>query len=118
MTNVMKRQVSLTVLLVLALFVGAQAQLPKGVTVTKIWDQAAYSAFTDLIWYNDAFYCSFREGDNHVFGADGTVRVLRSADGKQWESVADMAVPGIDLRDPKLSITPDNRLMVIIGGSI
>lgn len=118
MTNVMKRQLSLTWVLVLALLVGAQAQLPKGVTVAKIWDQAPHSAFTDLIWFNGAFYCSFREGDDHVFGADGTVRVLKSADGKRWESVADLAVPGIDLRDPKLSITPDNRLMIIIGGSI
>ncbi|PPK99489.1 hypothetical protein [Parapedobacter indicus] len=114
----MKRKLKLTWMLVVALLMGAQAQLPKGVTVTKIWDQAPHSAFTDLIWFDGAFYCSFREGEHHVFGEDGTVRVLKSADGKSWKSVADLAVPGFDLRDPKLSITPDNRLMVIIGGSI
>lgn len=114
----MKRQLNLTWVLVLTLLTGVQAQLPKGVTVTKIWDQAQHSAFTDLILFDGAFYCSFREGEHHVFGEDGTVRILKSVDGKHWESVADLAVPGFDLRDPKLSITPDNRLMVIIGGSI
>src|SRR5690606_22093517 len=32
-------------------------------------------------------------------------------------SVAHLETENYDLRDPKLSITPDNRLMVIIGGS-
>lgn len=114
----MKRPTQLILPLLLALFTCAQAQLPKGTTVTKIWDKAAYNAFTDLILFKGQFYCSFREGEHHVFGADGTVRILRSNNGTQWESVADLAVPGIDLRDPKLSITSDGRLMVIIGGSI
>lgn len=114
----MKKPIQLMLSCLLMFFTCAQAQLPRGVTVTKIWDKAPYNAFTDLILFKGQFYCSFREGENHVFGADGTVRILRSNNGKQWESVADLAVPGIDLRDPKLSITSDGRLMVIIGGSI
>lgn len=99
----------------------AFAQLPDDVKVYKIWDNADHSAFTDLIRFNDSFYCSFREGSGHVPGdedVDGTVRILKSPDGKNWESVALLEKEGIDLRDPKLSITPDGRLMVIIGGSI
>lgn len=84
----------------------------------KIWDQAEHSAFTDLIRFNDHFYCSFREGSGHIPGTDGTVRILKSADGKKWESVALLKKEGVDLRDPKLSITPKGKLMVIIGGSI
>src|SRR5690606_31334948 len=88
--------------------------------VKKIWDQGDHNAFTDLILFNGKFYCSFREGSGHVPGdedVDGTVRIISSKDGVKWESVSLLKTEGIDLRDPKLSITPDNRLMVIIGGS-
>ncbi|MEX0642987.1 MAG: hypothetical protein WD468_09825 [Pirellulales bacterium] len=86
-------------------------------TVEKIWDQARHSAFTDLIRWQDRFYCTFREGERHVFGADGQVRIITSDDGKHWKSVALLAEKGVDLRDPKLSITPDDRLMILMGGS-
>src|SRR5690554_1193494 len=77
-----------------------------------------YSAFTDLIRYNGYFYCSFRIGSSHVGGEDGKVRIIRSKDGKKWRTVAVLEKEGVDLRDPKLSIDPQGRLMVIIGGSI
>ena len=94
------------------------AQLQKGVEVRKIWEGAGHSAFTDLIRFQGYFYCSFREGSGHVPGTDGTVRILKSKDGRQWEVAAELTKEGIDLRDPKLSITPKGQLMVIMGGSV
>ena len=92
------------------------------VKIEKIWDNGKHNAFTSLIKFKDAYYCSFREGDSHVFNsagnADGKVRILKSIDGQNWKSVALFGKDKYDLRDPKLSITPDNRLMVTIGGSI
>lgn len=90
----------------------------EGIVVSKIWDTAPHSAFPDLIRFKGAFYCSFREGTGHVPGTDGKARIIRSVDGKNWESVALLEVDSIDLRDPKLSVTPDNRIMVTIGGSV
>ncbi len=87
-------------------------------TSTKIWATAEHSAFTDLIRFKDAFYCTFREGSDHARGEDGKVRVIRSTDGKNWKSVTLLEVKGLDLRDPKLSITPQGKLMVIMGGSV
>lgn len=46
------------------------------------------------------------------------MRIIRSEDGINWKSVALLEKSGIDLRDPKLSITPEGRIMVIIGGSV
>jgi hypothetical protein len=92
--------------------------LPGNVRINKIWDVAEHSAFTDLIRFGDYYYCTFREGTGHIPGADGVVRILKSPDGKTWESVALLEKTGIDLRDPKLSITPDGRIMVIMGGSV
>lgn len=90
---------------------------PELVSVARIWDQAPHNAFTDLIRWRDTWYCTFREAEGHV-GGDGKLRVLRSADGRQWESAALLTETGIDLRDPKLSITPDDRLMIVAGGSV
>lgn len=94
------------------------AQSADGVEIRKIWDGAQHSAFTDLLFFKGNFYCSFREGSGHIPGTDGTVRILRSTDGKNWTSIATLKKEGIDLRDPKLSITPKGRIMVILGGSI
>ena len=93
----------------------------KTTTVERIWDQG-YSAFPSIVRYKDAIYVSFREGVSHVFDengiAAGKTRILRSSDAKHWESVALLSKEGYDFRDPKLSVTPDGRLMVIQGGSM
>jgi hypothetical protein len=90
---------------------------PELVSVEKIWDRAPHNAFTDLIRWRGRWYCTFREADAHV-GGDGRIRVLESSDGRRWEPVALITESGIDLRDPKLSIAPDDRLMIIAGGSV
>ena len=90
---------------------------PVIVSVEKIWDQGAHNAFTDLIRFKEKWYCSFREGDGHV-GGDGKLRILVSDDGDAWAPAGLLEEKGIDLRDPKLSITPDERLMVVAGGSV
>ncbi len=53
----------------------------------KIWDQAPHNA------------------------------LISSTDGADWQSQVLLAVPDYDLRDPKLSVTPDNRLMVLMGAA-
>lgn len=93
------------------------AEQPELVSVHKIWDKGQHNAFTDLIRFNHKWYCTFREAEDHV-GGDGKLRVLESSDGTSWHPVALIEEQGIDLRDPKLSITPDNRLMIVAGGSV
>lgn len=87
------------------------------ISVERIWDRAGHSAFTDLVRFQDHLYCTFREGTGHIPGQNGVIRVIRSADGMNWESVALLEEPHIDLRDPKISITPDHRLMLNMGAS-
>jgi hypothetical protein len=86
-------------------------------SVTKIWDAGKHNAFTDLIRFDGRWFCTFREADAHV-GGDGRIRVLVSNSGERWESAALIAEEGVDLRDPKLSIAPGNRLMLTLGGSV
>ena len=94
-----------------------RAQAPQLVSVTKIWDHGKHNAFTDLVHWRGKWFCVFRESEGHV-GGDGKLRVLESTDGKSWKSAALLVEEGIDLRDPHLSITPDDRLMIVAGGSV
>lgn len=96
--------------------------------VQKIWDEAPHNAFTDLLRFQGRWLCVFREGEGHV-SADGALRVLSSVDGKAWEAgdpirftaggfnamapLVPANGPYMDLRDPKLCVAPDGRLMLI-----
>ncbi len=91
---------------------------PEDVSIRKIWSNEYHNAFTSLIWFKGNFYCSFRQGSDHAGGVDGVVRIIKSKDGINWTSVAVLEKKGYDLRDPKLSVTPDGRILVNIGGSV
>lgn len=83
---------------------------------TKIWDKMNHCAFTDLLRFNNAFYVTFREAASHTSTASsvGRVRVLKTTDGTIWDEVALFSISKKDVRDPKLSVTPDNKIMVIM----
>ena len=88
--------------------------------VNKIWDQADHNAFTDLIKFDNKYYCTFREGGGHVpwpSGIIGKIRILVSRDSKKWESAVLLEKNDYDLRDPKLSVDSQGRLMLLMGGS-
>lgn len=92
---------------------------PKIHRLTCIWDKAPHNALTDLIFFKGHFLCCFRESDKHVGGHNGKIRILKgSSDGADWTSIALIELPGVDLRDPNLSITPEGRLMLLMGGAI
>jgi hypothetical protein len=82
-----------------------------------IWDAAPHNAFTDLIRLNDRWFCAFREGEKHV-SPDGALRIITSQDGKTWQSAARIESANSDLRDAKLTVTPDGRLMLCGAGAL
>ena len=91
--------------------------MPQLESVEMIWGRAPHNAFTDLIRFQDRWWCVFREAVGHD-SPGGIVRVLTSETGAEWESAATVVEGGIDLRDPKLSVMPDGRLMLLMGGSV
>lgn len=93
----------------LLLFLAALPLL--AVESARIWDSAPHSAFTDLIRHKNQWICVFREGRGHV-SSDGSIRVIGSTDGQKWESLSHLTMPNIDLRDPKITITPRGELML------
>src|SRR2546421_3748464 len=79
--------------------------------VRKIWDRAPHNAFTDLVRFKDKWCCVFREGTAHA-SPDGALRVITSEDGQIWSPAALLTYPEADLRDAKITITPDDQLML------
>jgi hypothetical protein len=113
-------QLLAALILILAAALPTSAQTTntlKLLSVKKIWNAAHHNAFTDLTRFNNHWFCTFREAQGHING-NGKIRVIVSTDGDTWKSAALLEENGIDLRDPKLSVTPDNRLMLTLGGSV
>ena len=94
-----------------------ETDAPILVAVKRIWDKAPHNAFTDLLRFQDRWYCVFREGTAHV-SPDGSLRVITSTDGRRWKSIALVTSSTYDLRDAKLAVTPDGRLMLNGAGMI
>lgn len=92
--------------------------VPKFVEFRRIWDRAPHNAFTDITYFKKKWFCVFRSGSAHV-SPDGFIQVLSTANGHWWESAAKLKMDGFDLRDPKLTITPDgDRLMISAAAAI
>lgn len=82
--------------------------------VTCVWQSEKHSAFTDLIYFEHSWWCAFREGSTHM-SLDGTIRVMTSVDGHDWQTQAVLSWQGGDLRDPKFSLRPDGQLLLTAG---
>ncbi len=105
--------------LLLNLWVGAADSVSTGVKLVefrKIWDRAPHNAFTDLTFYKGKWYCVFREGSSHV-SPDGAIRVLSTDNGFWWEPTALIKMASYDLRDPKISIHPESKRLMLLAGA-
>ena len=101
------------ILLLITATVSAQVQ------ISKIWDKSNHNSFPDLLKYKKYYYITFREGTNHVGNEnDGTVRVMRSKDMQNWETVGIFKLDGMDVREARLSEMPDGRLLVTLAAGV
>ena len=110
----MKTRVATTPLLLLLCLTAAGAEhsaRAELMDVRRIWDRAPHNAFTDMVRSNNRWFCVFREGKAHV-SPDGALRVITSRNGEQWDSAALLAYPNGDLRDAKITVTPEGQLML------
>ncbi len=76
-----------------------------------VWNEAPHNAFTDLIHFNNIYYCVFREGSSHD-SYDGKIRIVRSMDGETWESFSLISLKDKDLRDPHFFIDNNDSLSI------
>ena len=101
------------VLSVVNIWANASAETPVQVVDSRRDRNAApHNAFTDLVRFQDRWFCVFREGEGHV-SPDGALRVITSMDGVEWQSAARITSATSDLRDAKISVTPSGQLMLL-----
>jgi len=68
--------------------------------------------FPDLVRFKGHWFCAWREGMIHYNHPTGVARIVHSADGEHWEDVTTLAWQSADVREPKFSITAEDRLMI------
>lgn len=78
----------------------------------QIWGKGKHSAFTDLSEFNGELYCCFRQASNHI-SDDGKIVVLNLTTAGEVRFANNLTLPSSDLRDPKLSITPEGKLLLL-----
>ncbi len=104
---------------------GAETKAPielELISVKKIWDRGRHNAFTGMTRFGCQWYVAFREAESHgtpaVGKPGGKIRIIRSQDGEDWISVGLLDYgPNQDVRDAKLCITPDGRLMMLAAAA-
>lgn len=86
--------------------------------VVKVAGEEGFSfAFTDLVFFDNQFFVTFRKADKHDFGQNGVIQLYSSTDGQKWSFIKEYAVKGIDLRDPKFSVNENNLFLYIHGST-
>jgi hypothetical protein len=88
----------------------------KLISVKQIWNSAPHNAMTDLIHWQDRWWCTFRESDQHQNSLNGVIRVIYSSDLSLWQSALLIREEGFDLRDPKFSLNPQEELLLHYQG--
>ena len=71
------------------------------------WDVVAdglHNSNTDMILWRGDFLLVHDARPYHFGSPDARLVVRRSRDGRHWEELARLAVPGKDIRDPKLAV--------------
>jgi len=108
---------SLCLLTLLTSLITSMAQDAVLLESKKIWDKGNHNAFTDLIRFQGKWFCAFREAEAHV-SPTADIRILSSKNGEDWEPASVIEVQGHDLRDPKLSVSPDGKWLEVLGGDV
>lgn len=73
-----------------------------------------HNAFTDLIFYDNQFWCAYRQASSHML-LDGVLVILTSKNAKDWNQYQILSWAGGDLRDPKFVINSQNQLWLMSG---
>lgn len=113
---IIKRIYSFTYFIILLLLFSNNAFAIEVISNNKIWEGQKYAAFTSLVFYKGYFYCAFRNANKHydTTGEDcGIIKIIRSKDADKWVEFLTFEEKNYDLRDPQLSITPDNKIMLL-----
>jgi hypothetical protein len=74
-------------------------------------DDGAHNSNTDMIYWNDAFLLVHATSPFHFASEESRLNILRSADARTWEQIAEFDAAGEDIRDPKFAPIGDRLFL-------
>ena len=84
-------------------------------SLRKVFGDGQHNAFTDMCQFGGVFYLAFRNcPDGHAVHDSSTIRVMSSADGRDWHDAFNFSVDDRDTRDPHFLVFGDT-LFVYTG---
>lgn len=84
-------------------------------TLWQVYNDGNHNAFTDLCWFRDHYYLTFRScPGGHMLFTSSRILVLRSRDAQSWSLVYTFSAPNRDVRDPHFLVF-QNKLFVYSG---
>lgn len=80
--------------------------------VRRLSSPSNHSAFTDLVSFRGKLFCCFRQGHSHV-SDDGEIEITLINENGVLIQRSKLSVPGMDLRDPKFTVSHEEKLILI-----
>src|SRR5579864_8364545 len=88
-------------------------EIAPGIQLGKVYNSNNFAAFTDIVYYNNNWFITFRVGTQHVGGANGQIEVLKSIDGIEWKVESVIANDSLDLRDSKFVLDSSSNTLYL-----
>jgi hypothetical protein len=70
-----------------------------------------HNSNTSLAFWREEFWLVFIQAPFHFFSTKSKLIVWRSRDSENWTPVRQFSIPGVDIRDPKLSVINDQLFL-------
>lgn len=74
-----------------------------------------HNSNTDLMFWRDAFYLVHAASPFHFASQKCRLIVRRSTDGQTWEKLAEISLPGEDIRDPKFAVIEEKVFLYALA---
>ncbi len=99
-------------------FVYQPKEIASGIELGEVYATNNFCAFTDIVYYDNAWYVIFRVGTQHIGGLNGEIKILKSIDQVTWTVQHIITNDSLDLRDPKFILdTLNNQLYIDFIGT-
>jgi hypothetical protein len=69
---------------------------------------------TDLTFWRGEYYLVHSSSPWHMASTDSRIVIWASRDARTWERVAEVSIPGGDIRDPKLAVIGDRLFLYVL----
>lgn len=84
------------------------------ISVELVWADNKHNAFPSIVSFESDTFIAFRSALGHL-KSKGEITVIKKNIFGEWAPVHKIVEPGYDLRDPKLSIRGDGKVLLIYG---